>query len=87
MAAMDELIVGRNKKALAAFDQYGGQYAVVYIPWGAAHMPDFEKQLKARGYVVKSSELRQIARYETILEALSPTKPAVSAPVSTAPVN
>ena len=87
MAAMDELIVGRNKKALAAFDQYGGQYAVVYIPWGAAHMPDFEKQLKARGYVVKSSELRQIARYETILEALSPAKPAVSAPAATAPVN
>jgi hypothetical protein len=33
-------------------------------------MPDFEKQLKARGYVVKSSDTRQIARYDTILEAV-----------------
>lgn len=70
MKAMDELLIARNRKALVAFDQYGPRFSVIYIPWGAAHMPDFEKQLIAKGYVVKSSETRQIARYETIFNAL-----------------
>jgi hypothetical protein len=70
MAAMDELIIARNRKALATFDSYGTRFSVIYLPWGAGHMPDFEKQLKARGYIVKSSGTRQIARYATILEAM-----------------
>ena len=83
MAAMDELLIARNQKALAALDKYESQFSLIYLPWGAAHMPDFEKQLKARGYVVKSSSLRQIARYETVLGALAPgnaQKPVVQTP-------
>lgn len=70
MKAMDELIIARNRKALENFDRYAPRFSVIYLPWGAGHMPDFEKQLKARGYVVKSSDTRQIARYDTILEAM-----------------
>jgi hypothetical protein len=70
MAAMDELIIARNRKALATFDSYGTRFSVIYIPWGAAHMPDFEKQLKAKGYAVKASQTRLIARYDTILNAI-----------------
>jgi hypothetical protein len=44
-------------------------------------MPDFEAQLKARGYAVKSSSLRQIARYDTVLEALAPASKAQPTPV------
>jgi len=83
MAAMDELLIARNQKALAALDKYESQFSLIYLPWGAAHMPDFEKQLKARGYVVKSSSLRQIARYETVIGALAPgnaQKPVVQTP-------
>jgi len=76
MMAMDELLIARNKKALAALDKYEAQFSLIYLPWGAAHMPDFQKQLLARGYVVKSSSLRQIARYDTILEALAPGQKA-----------
>lgn len=86
MKAMDELIVGRNQKALQAFETYGPRFAVIYLPWGAGHMPDFEKQLKARGYVVKSSQTRQIARYDTIIEAIqSMAKPAQTPTVPAAP--
>jgi hypothetical protein len=81
MAAMDELLIARNRKALAALDRYEAQFSVIYLPWGAAHMPDFEAQLKARGYAVKSSSLRQIARYDTVLEALAPGSKAQPAPV------
>jgi hypothetical protein len=82
MAAMDELLIARNRKALAALDRYEAQFSVIYLPWGAAHMPDFEAQLKARGYVVKSSSLRQIARYGTVLEALAPGRKAPPKPVA-----
>jgi hypothetical protein len=83
MAAMDELLIARNQKALAALDKYESQFSLIYLPWGAAHMPDFEKQLKARGYVAKSSSLRQIARYETVLGVFAPgnaQKPAAETP-------
>ena len=76
MVAMDELLIARNKKALAALDKYEAQFSLIYLPWGAAHMPDFEKQLKARGYAEKASSLRQIARYDTVFEALAPGQKA-----------
>jgi hypothetical protein len=88
MAAMDELLIARNKKALAALDRYEAQFSLIYLPWGAAHMPDFQKQLEARGYVEKSSSLRQIARYDTVLEALAPGRKAPPAAVEIpAPAN
>ena len=81
MKAMDELIIARNRKALENFDKHEPRFSVIYLPWGAGHMPDFEKQLKARGYVVKSSATRQIARYGTILEAMqSMAQPSAASP-------
>lgn len=96
MKAMDELIIARNRKALESFDRYEPRFSVIYLPWGAGHMPDFEKQLKARGYAVKSTQTRRIARYETIIQAMQsmaqpPAAPAVQppgpAPAAVVPAN
>ena len=45
------LVEGRNARAMEVFDEQvedGIRYLGIY--YGAAHMPDFEKRLKARGY-------------------------------------
>lgn len=90
-AAMDELLKGRNRKLLAAFDRYAPQYRQIYMPWGAGHMPELEKELKARGYAVQSTRLLPIARYDTLLEglqrSLTPTGPVspVAPPPSATP--
>ena len=70
-AVMKEIIEKRNQKALAEFDKYVGQYKKIYLPWGALHMPDFEDKMKERGYRIESQRMLPIARYQTIIDALS----------------
>lgn len=86
-AAMDELLKGRNRKLLSAFDRYAPQYRQIYVPWGAGHMPELERELKARGYGVQSTRLLPIARYDTLVEGLqrSLTEPAATVPAAPTP--
>jgi uncharacterized protein YbaP (TraB family) len=66
----DDVIHNRNKHVLAAFDSEIAHYDSVVIPWGAMHMPDLEKQLKARGFAVESRQRLPLLRYGTILKRL-----------------
>ncbi|MEQ1754215.1 MAG: hypothetical protein ABL973_08770 [Micropepsaceae bacterium] len=68
---MDEIVRKRNDKVIAAFDKYEPQYRIVYLPWGALHMPDLEDKLLARGYKVQTVKMLPIARYDTIVKALT----------------
>lgn len=70
---MEEIVQKRNQKVLAAFDKYEPQYRIIYLPWGALHMPDLEDKLVARGYKVQGAKMLPIARYDTIVKALTAT--------------
>jgi len=69
-AVMEELVKKRNAHALAAMDRHADRFNLIYLPWGALHMPDFEDRLVARGYRVVSSRMIPIAKYETIMNGL-----------------
>jgi hypothetical protein len=40
----------RNEKLMKVFLEHESRYAEVFIPWGAAHLPDLERRLTALGY-------------------------------------
>jgi len=70
-AVMEELVKKRNAHAMAALDRHAARFNLIYLPWGALHMPDFEDRLVARGYRVVSSRMIPIAKYETIMNGLT----------------
>lgn len=67
---MDDLIAKRNTRVLAELDKRLANYRVVFIPWGAQHMPDLENALRERGFAIAEQRMRPIARYGTIYDAL-----------------
>ena len=69
-AVMEELVVKRNEHAMAAFDRHETRFKLIYLPWGALHMPDFEDRLVKRGYRIASSRMLPIARYDTIVNGI-----------------
>jgi hypothetical protein len=77
---MEELVKKRNAHALAAMDRHAARFNLIYLPWGALHMPDFEDRLVARGYRVVSSRMIPIAKYETIMNGLLGQNAAPAAP-------
>ena len=76
----DDLIIGqRNDVAIGVFDaQHQGARSIA-IFYGAAHMPDLEKRLLARGYV------RAGGRWITAWDVSPPRAPAPAAPSTPAP--
>ncbi len=70
-AIMAEIVNKRNQRALSSFDKYADQYKTIYLPWGALHMPGFEDEMMKRGYRIESQRMLPIARYQTIIDALS----------------
>lgn len=84
-AVMEELVKKRNEHALAALDRHVARFNLIYLPWGALHMPDFEDRLVARGYRVVSSRMIPIAKYETIMNGLLGQKAEPAAPVPATP--
>ena len=89
---MDEILTKRNDHVIAAFDKYEPQYRLIYMPWGALHLPGIEDKILARGYKVQSVRMLPLARYDAILKALTqssgaqPAAPAATeAPMPPAP--
>ncbi|MCB1205886.1 MAG: hypothetical protein KDN18_16605 [Verrucomicrobiae bacterium] len=44
------LVGRRNDRLMEVYEQEGGAYAEVFIPWGAAHLPDLERRFISNGY-------------------------------------
>ncbi len=44
------LLLRRNDVLMAKFNEHASAYSEIYIPWGAAHLPDVERRLIATGY-------------------------------------
>ena len=59
----DGLLGRRNDSLMAGFDASVPEYQEVCIPWGAAHLPDIERRLLARGYSQRDETVRPIVRF------------------------
>jgi len=90
---MDEILTKRNDHVIAAFDKYEPQYRLIYMPWGALHLPGIEDKILARGYKVQSVRMLPIAKYDAIMNGLTqslaaqpaaPAAPVPPAPATTA---
>jgi len=62
----NEILYRRNQKVLSEFDQRLARYDVFVVPWGALHMPDLEKNFKARGFKIERTRMLTLARYRTV---------------------
>jgi hypothetical protein len=47
---VEGLVKRRNEKLMEVFLEHESRYAEVFIPWGAAHLPDLERRLTALEY-------------------------------------
>jgi hypothetical protein len=47
---VEGLVKKRNAHLMEVFAEHESAYAEVFIPWGAAHLPDLERRLTALGY-------------------------------------
>jgi hypothetical protein len=82
---MDEILTKRNEHVVAAFDKYEPQYRLIYMPWGALHMPGIEDKIIARGYKVQSVRMMPIAKYDAIMNALTQSFGKEAAPPAPEP--
>ena len=67
----NDILYLRNTRVLSELDKQLPKYQIIYIPWGAEHMPDLESGLKDRGFKIESTRLISLARYDTIFGGLS----------------
>lgn len=56
---VEGLVKHRNGKLMEVFAEEEASYEEIYIPWGAAHMPDLERRLVALGYL-RTGETRRL---------------------------
>lgn len=47
---VEGLVKSRNARLMEIFAEHESDYAEVFIPWGAAHLPDLDRRLTALGY-------------------------------------
>ena len=47
---VEGLVKRRNEKVMKVFREHEHYYAEIFIPWGAAHLPDLERRFTALGY-------------------------------------
>lgn len=47
---VEGLVKKRNTHLMEVFAEHESDYAEVFIPWGAAHLPDLDRRLSALGY-------------------------------------
>lgn len=57
------LLKRRNDVLMEHFVASEEEYSEIYIPWGAAHLPDIEERLLERGYLQKSETVRPVVRF------------------------
>ena len=69
--AADEVIGMRNRHLLGRIDASLEAYRHVVVPWGAAHMPQLERGVLARGFSLSGRESRAVVRF-----ASGPAPPA-----------
>ena len=59
----DGLILTRNDFLMERYLEMAPGYQEIYIPWGAAHLPDIEKRLLGLGYLQTDEVTRPIIKF------------------------
>jgi hypothetical protein len=59
----DGLVIQRNDLLMTEFNQHAPAYSEIYIPWGAAHMPDIENRIKVLGYQLIAETENQVISF------------------------
>ena len=59
----DGLLAQRNDSLMRHFEESAPGHTEVFIPWGAAHLPDIEQRLLSRGYTQQNETVRPIVRF------------------------
>ena len=57
------LIVTRNDALMKHYTELAPSFQEIYIPWGAAHLPDIESRLLAQGYRITDEVSRPIVKF------------------------
>jgi len=57
------LLGSRNDALMQHFNSMNAGYSEVYIPWGAAHLPDLEQRMLALGYQKTGEARRPIVKF------------------------
>jgi hypothetical protein len=57
------LILARNDVLMNQFEESDPGFSEIYIPWGAAHLPDIEKRLRKSGYLKIAEVTRPVVTF------------------------
>jgi succinate dehydrogenase hydrophobic anchor subunit len=78
---VDGLVKRRNARLMEVFAAEEANYAEVFMPWGAAHLPDLERRLLALGYEpVKENRRLGIDLWKSLKMAVLDLRGAVRRP-------
>lgn len=69
-----DIIEKRNKKVLDEFKANEKKFDVFYIPWGALHLPEIEREIKSYGYKLTNTKSRTVIPVDQVLNKLSKPK-------------
>ena len=57
------LLLQRNDVLMGHIEGSAGEFKEVFVPWGAAHLPDIEERLLALGFTQQEETIRPIVRF------------------------
>lgn len=55
-----DIIERRNQKVLIELNKHQDKFDVFYIPWGALHMPEIEREIIKQGFTLSDSKERSV---------------------------
>lgn len=73
---MKDLITRRNECLLGHLEANLSRHQLILIPWGALHLPDIEKRVVEKGFVLREQKSRAILRFPEYFKLLLPAKTA-----------
>jgi hypothetical protein len=63
------LLRQRNDRLMEVFAQAEPGYEEIFIPWGAAHLPDLERRLMTLGYEREAEHSRRIIDFAKVFHS------------------
>lgn len=63
------LLKQRNDRLMESFAAAERDYAEIFIPWGAAHLPDLDRRLSSLGYRVSGEHTRRVIDFTRLFRS------------------
>ncbi|MBW2292059.1 MAG: hypothetical protein JRG89_15310 [Deltaproteobacteria bacterium] len=67
---LHDVIELRNRQLIDEIERALPIYDRIIVPWGALHLPEIEREMLARGFVLENETRRQVIAWETLLHAI-----------------